>query len=409
MKKLLLSFGALLLASTVNYSSAQDCSGNRYKQEIFTEYDSIMNIKYGSNYKQDGVTNEDLYMDIFLPKNDNDNQRIAIVLAHGGSFIGGDKSDLYPQCRQLAKMGYVVATINYRLLDPSDPTIFTDVAGNFKKEVVRAIHDMKAAMRFMRKSIAESGNPYGIVDNIIISGGLSAGAIMANHMTYMDTPAKVPSDLQAYVTDQGGLEGNSGNPGYSSTPQMVLSMCGAILDTTWLEPHDQPFYGVHTQADSTVKYLYGSPNIGIPINVPLYGDSLIYKRAVGQGIPAHYKHYPTGAHCQFGPDYFEDMVGFTYDQLCVQQTLGIKSGDSRIYLSVYPNPVKTSFTIDIPGNKWQSQVQVVDMTGRVVYRTTIPEMQNVTTIDASTFGSGIYQVRIATNDGRVAVKKIVVE
>lgn len=411
MKKLLLSFGMLAVTVTASKSFAQDCSGNRYKNDIFTELDSVKNVKYGQNFKQDGATNEDLYMDIYYPKNDTDQSRATIILAHGGSFIGGDRTQVAALCRQMAMKGYVVVTMSYRLLSV-DVSVLGDTPKAFKREVARAIHDMKAAVRFMRKSV-DNGNPYGINPNIIIVGGVSAGAILANHVTYLDDLQKLTNagetDLVTYINGQGGLEGNSGNPGYSSRPSMSLSMCGALMDTTFLTAGQQPFYGVHTQPDQTVPYLYGQPNIGVPVAVNLYGDSLIYNRAINVGVAAKYKHYATGGHCEFGADYYTDMMAFTYKQLCEEGVLNTTKVADKFYFSAYPNPSSSVVTVEIPSNQWNSTIQIVDVLGKVVLTSTIPPTQSTYNVNVASFAKGVYQVKVSTNDGRSAVQRIVVE
>ena len=414
MKKILLTFGVALALFATTQVSAQDCSGNRYKQAIFSEVDSVMNIEYGENFKQDGVTNEKLFMDIYFPKGDADNNRAVILLAHGGSFIGGDKADVAAMCRAMSKMGYVTVTINYRLINPQDPAILLNLGPGFKKGVVRAIHDMKAAIRFIRNS-ATTNNPYGLNPDLIISGGVSAGAIMANHVTYMDAMNKVPTDLVDYITDQGGLEGTSGTPGVSSVPQMSLSMCGAILDTVWLEAGAQPFYGVHTEEDQTVKYLYGEPNIGLPIPVSLYGDSLIFKRAEAVGINSRYLHYPNGIHCAFLQDPAQlqetmtDMMDFTYHNLCETGLLNTNKIADKLYFSAYPNPTSSDLTIEIPSNQWDATLEMMDLLGKTVFTTSIPASQTIYNVNVSTMPAGVYQVRVRTNDGRMANQKIVIQ
>jgi carboxylesterase type B len=56
-------------------------------------------------------------MDIYQPAGDVSAPRALVVMAHGGSFITGSKTgpDVVGFCQDLAKMGYVVASINYRL------------------------------------------------------------------------------------------------------------------------------------------------------------------------------------------------------------------------------------------------------------------------------------------------------
>ncbi len=414
MKKILLTLGIALAALVTTQANAQDCSGNRYKQVIFTDIDSVMNVKYGSNFKQDGVTNEDLYMDVYFPKNDADNSRAVILLAHGGSFIGGDKADVAAMCKYMASMGYVAITINYRLL-AVDASVFTNLGPAFKQAVVRAIHDMRASIRYVRNS-ADNGNPYGINPDLIITGGVSAGAIMTNHVTYLDKDSEVPTDLMAYMTAQGGLEGNSGTPGVSSVPQMNLSMCGAVMDTTWINAGDQPYYGIHTTDDDIVPYLYGQPNVmGMTIPVDLYGDSLIFIRSNGQGVSAKYKNYLTGGHCGFlqNPtqlsETMDDMMGFTYHNLCETGLLNTNNIADKLYFSAYPNPTSSDLTIEIPSNQWESTIAIVDLLGKTVFTATIPATQSIYNVNVSTMPAGIYQVRVQTNDGRMAIQKIVVE
>lgn len=414
MKKILLTFGVALALFATTQVSAQDCSGNRYKQAIFSEVDSVMNIEYGENFKQDGVTNEKLFMDIYFPKGDADNNRAVILLAHGGSFIGGDKADVAAMCRAMSKMGYVTVTINYRLINATDPAILMNLGPGFKKGVVRALHDMKAAIRYVRNS-ATLGNPYGINPNLIIVGGVSAGAIMANHVTYMDVIGKVPSDLLVYTNEQGGLEGTSGTPGVSSVPQMNLSMCGGVLDTVWLENGDQPYYGVHTDDDSTVKNLYGQPNIGLPIPVSLYGDSLMFKRTQSTDMSSKYKRYLTGGHCGFLQDptqlqeTLDDMMGFTYHNLCETGLLNTNKIADKLYFSAYPNPTSSDLTIEIPSNQWDATVEMMDLLGKTVFTTSIPASQTIYNVNVSTMPAGVYQVRVRTNDGRMAIQKIVIQ
>lgn len=411
MKKILLSLGVLALTLNANISSAQtDCSGNRYSQQIFTGVNVESAIKYGENFKRDGITNEELFLDIYTPQGDVDNNRPVVLLAHGGSFMGGNRADIADLCKNFAKMGYVSVSISYRLLSTTDLfAIASNTAQGFKEEVVRAVHDMKAAVRFMKKSYYEEGNPYGINPNVILVGGWSAGAILANHVAYIDSDAKIPAELTTYFSQQGGLEGNSGNPGYNSRPKMVLSMCGAIMDTLLIDsPDQQPYFGTHTMEDLTVPPLSGQPNVGIQVAVDLYGDSLMYKRAQNIGLPSKYVNYETGGHCQFGPDYFNQMTDFMHDQLCIQG-LATKDNTNEMIASVYPNPASSEITVDIPGNAWNSNVTLVDITGKEVYSTMIPVAQNITNIDVSSLSAGIYQVLIHTNDGRSAVKKVVIE
>lgn len=403
MKKILLTLSVLL---SVNTFSQVDCSGNRYYQQIFATVTKTANIQYGSNVGQDGTTPIDLFLDVYTPDGDMDNNRPLVILAHGGSFMGGSKSDMQGFCENLAKMGYVVSSIDYRLLT-LNAEVFSNVGLAFKKEVVRSIHDMRAAIRFFRKSVAEQGNPYGINQDIIIVGGLSAGGIIGNHVVYFDDLAETPSELVTYVNGQGGLEGNSGNPGYSSDAQMTLSWCGAILDTTWMNSGDQPYVGLHNLDDQTVPNMAGEPNVGFAVPVTVHGDSLMYKRALNIGVDAAYKSYPGANHCDFPPSSFQFLTDFMHEQVCIQH-LSLESNKEILY-SIYPNPANESFFVDIPSNEWEWTVSVVNVLGQEVHRQAIHKSENRIAIQSAAFNSGIYFVNLISINGQKSVRKIMID
>ena len=84
-----------------------DCD-NRYSIELFNDV-NVETVTYSNLYN--------LQMDIYTPYGDNCTNRPLIILAHGGSFIGGSKSNptMVDLCETFAKRGYVAASINYRL------------------------------------------------------------------------------------------------------------------------------------------------------------------------------------------------------------------------------------------------------------------------------------------------------
>jgi para-nitrobenzyl esterase len=407
MKKvyILLSLG-LSLSIGIN---AQDCSGNRYFNEVFPSVTEIKDVEYGRNFLQDGVTEKVLQLDIYLPQGDLDTDRPLVVFAHGGSFISGTRADMAGQCRSFAKLGYVAASISYRLLDINDPAVFANPGLEFEKEVMRAMHDMRAAVRFFRKSVADNGNPYGINSNIIIVGGGSAGAILANHVAYLDTPAKIPADVTTYVAAQGGLEGNTGNAGFSSVPQMVVSLCGAIGDTMWIEAGDQPIVGVHNITDNVVPNVSGYPNVsGFSIPVMLYGDSAIHIRATNNNMNSAYMSVPTSGHCVFPPTAAIFVKNFMHSQICIQQ-LAIEQEPSAVLFSVYPNPLTDNyFNVDVPSNSQDIAVSVIDMMGKVVVNMLLPANQNLLTVNTEMFAAGLYTVKLSSQNGLEASKKIIV-
>src|SRR5205085_4337369 len=86
----------------------------------------------------------------------------------------------------------------------------------------------------------------------IIVGGVSAGAFAALHTAYMDEESEVPA-MMVSATDS-GVEGNSGNPGYSSRPFAIVNLCGALLDTNWIHAGDVPIVTMQGNKDASVPY-----------------------------------------------------------------------------------------------------------------------------------------------------------
>ena len=139
----------------------------RYKKKIFKEVEVKRDLLYGkakgywtrSPYCDDpyittlskGLVKAfndpellDLKLDIYYPKTDVFKNRPLVMLIHGGAFYIGSKESAAEQelATSLAKRGYVVASIDYRLgfkLLPSD----IELSG------YRAIQDAHAALRFL--------------------------------------------------------------------------------------------------------------------------------------------------------------------------------------------------------------------------------------------------------------------
>src|SRR5262245_51753022 len=58
---------------------------------------------------------DDTKMDVYLPDGDAP-KNPTVLFIHGGSWVAGDKDHFEVGGRRLARSGYVVASINYRLV-----------------------------------------------------------------------------------------------------------------------------------------------------------------------------------------------------------------------------------------------------------------------------------------------------
>ncbi|HDM67148.1 MAG TPA: alpha/beta hydrolase, partial [Thermoplasmatales archaeon] len=149
---------------------------------------------------------------------------------HGGGFISGDKADgkWVTFCTLFAKMGYVTASINYRL----QPRGYRDKG----RAVTEAMYDAKAAVRYFRAHAEE----YRIDTDRIAIIGSSAGAITALHVTYLREPR---------------YEGDSGNPGFSSNVTACVDLWGGLYSNiTEIDPGEPPVLIIHGTLDEVVPY-----------------------------------------------------------------------------------------------------------------------------------------------------------
>ena len=257
----------------------------RYKDEIFSAYTLTSNITYGTGSKN--------VLDIYTGTGDTETKRPLIVFVHGGAFKSGDKDPnsgsggagfLRYFGYGMAKRGYVVASINYRLAGWSDDA-------THYKAMLEALQDTKAAIRFFRKN----GDLYGVDTSMIYVCGESAGAHTAVQMAYLDS-TKVLGFSQwgsiGWSAIGGSFENLSlGNGGYSSQVKGCFSNWGALVDTNYMQAGGIPVFCVHGTADATVPYMYGTTDS--PFD---YGSQLIYNRAQNLGIPSGLALYPGYGH-----------------------------------------------------------------------------------------------------------------
>ncbi len=201
----------------------------RYRDQIFSNVSITSDLKYGQ--APDANNNPvDLKLDLYQPTGDTQTLRPALVWVHGGSFSGGDKTNFVPVdvANTFSKMGYVVVSINYRLLgsgcvaNPSNCTI----------AAIEAQHDAQAAVRWLRSNAAT----YKIDPSRIGIGGESAGAITA---TLVGLHSEDP--------------GTSGNPGFPSTVGGFVSVSGGLPNGLFASSGDAAGVFFHGTADGTVS------------------------------------------------------------------------------------------------------------------------------------------------------------
>lgn len=420
----------LFLSFTALFHAQEPCSTGRYATDVFTAVSITSNIVYGQNTSFSNQ-NTPLKLDFYAPTGDTAAKRPLIIWTHGGSFLGGSKTDpdMVALSNAFAKKGYVCASIDYRT------GFFPIDSANSVKAVMRAVQDLRASVRFFYKDQAENTNTYKIDTNNIFVGGSSAGAITALHLAYLDRSCEINGYVpQGVLSTLGGLEGNSGNPCYSSKVNGVINLCGALAQYGWLENGDLPLCSLHGTTDGTVKYNRGIVNPGVAL-MYLDGSRMLHEQAQAVGVPTNfYTFYGAGHVPYLGTSatqvaYMDTTVNFVRDYLLERlgcsnpilqaantpaQTANLYSFstctgdipedfctdaslnevDKELTFTMYPNPASSTVTVAFETAS-EKHIQLVDFSGRILVDEWTQE--KVFTLDGELFNNGMYLLKVEEN------------
>ena len=344
------------------------CNGERYINDVFPTVTKTT-VLYAPSVNHSGVA-VTLSMDIYQPQGDNLSQRPVVVLAHGGSFVFGDKSQMQRWCELLARKGYVAASIQYRLypvftLGFPDSTAIFDTA-------IKALGDMKAAVRYFREDAATTDQFRADPDHIFI-GGYSAGAVTALHAGYLDAEDAIPVFLQGLVAANGGLEGNSGtatNKSYSSHASAIINMSGGLYRSEWIDATELPLVSIHGTADATVAYTYGlAANIAY-----LEGSSFLHVRAEASGLWNYLQTVPGAGHTNLYESVVYQpqvdsfwVVASTLLESLTCATTATQETTAEADWSVMPNPAtESAVRLQLPATIQRAELAAFDAVGRLV-------------------------------------------
>ena len=368
-----------------NLTKAQ-CDG-RYENEIFVNTEKTT-VTYSDVYDW-SPSEMGLDMDIYQAVGDTFSNRPLLIFAHGGAYVGGDKNNLAMTtlCKSFAKRGYVTASIRYRL------TSLTSFALPNAEEIliqtmINSMSDMKAAIRFFRKDFAENGNSYKINPNLIFVGGYSAGAITALHVSSLDDD-EIPQDLVSYFENVGGIDGNSGNEGYSSSVSGAIILAGAIKDLSFLDENDVPVVSIHGTSDMIVNYNCGSvyQNNQFPV---MCGAGEVHPVLDAISIYNDVFTINNGNHdapiLNMNQTYIPFISDFLSELVCNQ------TNDVELFieqtLNVSPNPTDGVITLDLP--EGVESVRLYNQLGQLVLSFVTTHSKN--SLDISHLPKGMYQL-----------------
>ena len=284
----------------------------RYINEVFSDVDVTTDVVYGSNVTVLPLLQgappaaQPLACDIYEPAGDTETDRPLIIYIHTGNFLPqylngsavGNKSDstAVELCTRYAKMGYVVASIDYRL--GWNPLAATQSERTFQliNAAYRGVQDARTAVRFFRMSEDTMGDPYGIDPTKIGYFGEGTGG-------YVSYAASTISDYNDIILDDMGapiakfwtgtpgqpdyipmvIEQVNGDPeaisdgfapagvfgpdpvqlcianhpGYSSDVSFQVNLGGALGDLNWLDAGDPAMISFQAPADQFAPYTTG--------------------------------------------------------------------------------------------------------------------------------------------------------
>lgn len=411
---------SLLFSFLVIYTSAQ-CDDLRYKTEIFDSVTVSSDVFYGSNTNIYNIE-EDLEMDIYEPFGDTLSNRALIIFAHGGSFVFGDKADesMVLIGTDFAKMGYVTASINYRL------GLTTNLLGDLPDSVdafaaiVRGVHDFKAAIRYFKQDALDNNNQYNIDPDKILIGGFSAGGFIVLHQAYMDEESEWPVFDSTVLGVDGGIAGNSGNPGYDTDFIAGLSLAGAIGDTSWIQTGDEPMMSTHGTDDNVVPY--GSAVLSFTLGALIidialvHGSSSVHERLDNVNVPNCFTTWEGQGHvpeADLGPYYdttfvkarnFFASIICNEDLNCEYEDIvnDIAIEEFKPSIKVYPNPFNDEITLDGINELNVRSIELFSLNGQKIQEW---QGNDLSRLNLSNIDRGMYLLRIYEIDhGYITLK-----
>jgi len=215
-----------------------------------------------------GNRNVDLTLDLYQPEGLSE-KRPLILFLHGGAFYFGTKEeDAYVDfCRHFSSMGYITASINYRLG-------FHFNEKSVSLAVINAIHDARKALDFL----ADNAEKFHIDINRVFVAGSSSGGIISLKLAYGEDVLEHNYKILA-----------------------VANLWGAVPDLGTMDGGTASVVSFHGDCDAIVPYGEGTAMRDIKAAAKLfpgtmYGSSCIDAKAEQLGLRHHLYTFPGEGH-----------------------------------------------------------------------------------------------------------------
>lgn len=419
------------------------CIQNRFSESYFFGSSMVQkdsNLVYAVARQYAGVM-DSLKLDVYYPDTLADalKKRPLIVFVHGGAFYGGGRFDMNYHCLEMARRGFVTATITYRLgwNCPTMPLFCTDqcIASGFRSAQYRATQDARAALRFL---VHHSGR-WNIDTSFIVIGGISAGGI-----TSLETAFWSQAEADTYIPgakEQLGLLDTSGNQFPANyTIKAVINSCGAINDTSVMDERI-PVISFHDAGDCIVPFQRGRVlGCGDCLTYPLHdGSYRVFKKQQLLNVCSQLHWIPYNGvpwpfqdhHCVYAQEVLiQRSACFLKSLLC----RSCSSSDNNNFNGTIPSCSALGVPVSVPilsrnsirdlhirpaagKGEWQIQFRVhqsgtvrfvvVDLSGRIVTQTPVRYWGigfHTTSIRIQDVPSGVYLLSATTSSGGMVQK-----
>lgn len=180
-----------------------------------------------------------LKLDLYEPENDSINKRGLFVIVHGGGFNSGNRNSksLINLAENVAKKGYVVTSIDYRLLEKNEYFGCNLTVSRKLKVYNNVADDLLSALEYLLNYKTN----FRIDESKIVILGISAGAETALNVVY--NRDMVINNLKRYADIK---------------PAAVISISGALLNADLISNNAVPGVFYHGVNDKVVPYGKGA-------------------------------------------------------------------------------------------------------------------------------------------------------
>ena len=241
-----------------------------------------------------------LTLDLYRPEGTRNEHHPLILFIHGGAFYVGDKQQntIVDWCRHFASMGYVAASMNYRMG-------FLPSHDDIERAGYMAIQDAHAAMRFLVAHAEE----YGINTDEIYAAGASAGSITALNLAFMreeDRPNASRGKSGLFKRDRhedlGTITGSGNDIEADFHIRAIANMWGAVGSLDILKNSPTSIVSFHGDADQLVPFDKGTPfsdiaeGMGRRLFGEMYGSASIDRKARELGLRSRFHAFAGEGH-----------------------------------------------------------------------------------------------------------------